>query len=186
MATAETQERLLTAEEYERMGAGDRPTELVRGRIVELNQPNPRHGKTMIRVSRIIDTFLDEHDIGHGVAGDAGFLVSRNPDPVRGPDVCYFSYERLPRDAPLDLYPEVAPEIAFEIRSPSDRWKMILEKVADYLKVGVFRVCVLDPADSTVRVYTPDEPEFTLTADDELTLPELHADFRVPVARLFP
>jgi hypothetical protein len=41
MATAEA---LLTAEEYRLLADDGRPTELVRGRVVPLNMPAPRHG----------------------------------------------------------------------------------------------------------------------------------------------
>jgi len=140
----------------------------------------------MLRAGRILDEFVEARELGIVTAGDSGVVTERNPDTLRGADVAFFSYNRLPRDADLDKYPDAAPEIILEVRSPTDRWAKILEKVAEYLNAGALRVCVLDPASRTIHVYLPDQPEFQLTEDDELTLPELHEDFRESVSRFFP
>ena len=46
-------------------------------------------------------------------------------------------------------------------------------------------VCVLDPDTETVTVYTADNPEYQLTADDEFSLQEYLGDLRVPIRRFF-
>jgi Uma2 family endonuclease len=71
------------------------------------------------------------------------------------------------------------------VRSPTDRWKAILTKVAEYLNAGVLVVCVLDSQTETLNVYRQDDPPQVLTTVDELTLPELHGDFRVAVQSFF-
>jgi Uma2 family endonuclease len=64
---------------------------------------------------------------------EPGFIVRRDLDTVRGPDVAYFSSERLPSPPPR-AYPEVAPELAVEILSPSDSASEMADKVADRLR----------------------------------------------------
>ena len=49
MAIIESQS-LLTAEQYAELPDDGRPTELVRGRIVETDMPNPRHGEVCANV----------------------------------------------------------------------------------------------------------------------------------------
>jgi len=186
MATVGQAEKLMTVEEFQALPPSDTPNELVRGRIVKMNVPKFKHGKAVTRVSRILDEFAERHDLGHVTAGDSGVITERQPDTLRGADVAYFSYKRIPKDDEPENYPDVAPEVIFEIRSPSNRWAQLLEKVAEYLNAGVLRVCVLDPPTKTIHVYLPDQPEFQLTEDDELTLPEMHEDFREPVSRFFP
>ena len=186
MATVGQTEKLMTVEEYVKLPPSDVPTELVKGRIVEMTRPKPKHGKLMTRAARILDEFVEANDLGTVLSGDSGLITERDPDTLRGADVSFASFERLPRDADLDKYPELSPEVVLEIRSPSERWSKVLEKVAEYLNAGVLRVCVLDPPSRTIHVYLPDQPEFQLTENDELTLPELHEDFRESVSRFFP
>ena len=68
---------------------------------------------------------------------------------------------------------------------PSDRWAALTAKVAEYLNAGALVVCVLDPETESVGVYTQNEFPRRLTADEELTLPEVFPDFRVTVRDLF-
>ena len=54
MATVDT---LLTAEQYAVLPDIGRPTELVRGRIVEMNPPTPWHGYVCGRIDRLTGGF---------------------------------------------------------------------------------------------------------------------------------
>lgn len=183
MATIE--ERLLTAEEYGRLPDLGYPNELVRGKIVRMNVPYFQHGKYCSRIDRIVGRYVDEHDLGQLVTNDSGVVTERGPDTVRGPDVSFYSYSRLPRDTEVAGYPSVAPEIVFEVRSPDDRWPRILKKVGEYLSAGVLAVYVVDPQDETVRVYDSDQPGRTLAGDDELPFPQPLSGFRLSVRQLF-
>ena len=113
MSTASTvaAEPLLTAEEFARRPDPGHPEELVEGRGIALPQPNRRHGQICSRTDRIIGNFVDEHDLGHVLCNDAGVITQRDPDTVRGADVAYYSYQRLPKGAlPASYGPEV-PEL---------------------------------------------------------------------------
>jgi Uma2 family endonuclease len=103
---------------------------------------------------------------------------------VRGPDVAFYSYSRVPR-GPLPTGYWSSPELVFEVRSPSDRWKAITVKAGEYLAAGVLVVCVLDPDTRTICIYTENDSPSKKTEDDELTLPEVFPDFRVPVRQFF-
>jgi Uma2 family endonuclease len=180
-----TTEALLTAEEFLLLPDTGRPMELVRGRIVMMNVPYYRHGKICGRIVRIVGNFVEEGDLGTVISNDAGVITERGPDSVRGADVAYYSYQRVPKDADPDGYPEVAPEIVFEVRSPSDRSKPVQEKLAEYLNAGVLVVCVVEPADQSVDVHYPGRPVATLTIDQELVFPEILPGFSLPLQRLF-
>ena len=183
MATIET---LLTAEEYLRLPDGDgRPTELVRGRIVTLNLPNFRHGKFCARVSRLLGNYAEEHGLGHVLCNDAGVVTQRDPDSVRGPDVSFYSYFRIPKGAEPAGYPKVMPEVAIEVRSPTDRWAKILEKVSEYLNAGVDLVYVVDAQSQSVVGYTADQASVTLRDEDLLTFPPPLDGLRITVRRVF-
>jgi Uma2 family endonuclease len=132
-----------------------------------------------------MEGYREQHDTGHVLGNDTGIVTQRGPDTVRGADVSWISYARLPKHLLPDGYPDVAPNLAFEVRSPTDRWLIILEKVTEYFNCGVEYVCVMDPTTETVRVYTPDEPETVLHGDDLLEFPQLLPGFSVAVRRFF-
>jgi Uma2 family endonuclease len=178
-------EKLLTAEEFALMPDPGYPTELVRGRIVEMPPPKPQHGRICLRVGSLLDRYLEGDDRGLAFGNDTGVITERGPDSLRGADVSFYSYERVPRGSSLEDYFEVAPELVFEVLSPSDRWPKVLGKVAEYLEAGVMLVCVLDPGSKEAHLYRPDRRVEILSPDDEWSAPELLGEFRVPVRRFF-
>jgi Uma2 family endonuclease len=178
-------EALLTAEEYRLLPDNGQPTELVRGRIVTMNMPAPRHGYYCSLIVEFLGPFVRERQLGRVMSNDSGVVTERGPDTVRGADICYYSFRRLPQGELPDGYVDAVPEVVFEVRSAWDRWPRILVKVGEYLSAGVLVVCVHDVYSHTLTVYRPEQPPQVLGEDDELTLPEVHADFRVAVRRLF-
>jgi Uma2 family endonuclease len=184
MATAPVP-ALLTAEEFGRRPDPGYPEELVRGRIVRMPLTKPRHGQICAKAVRILGNYADEHDLGHVLSNDSGVITERGPDTVRGADVAFYSFARVPKGPLPTEYLDVAPELVFEVRSPSDRWAAVLAKVVEYLNAGVAVVCVLDPEPETALLFFADRPARVLAADEEWAVPELLGDFRVPVRRFF-
>ena len=156
--------------------------ELVDGFVKEQPMTSPRHGKVCARMTIFIGNHVEANDLGHVMSNDS--RVQTGPDSVRGGDVLFFSYERLPRgEVPEGLLP-VAPDLVVEVKSPNDTWVELFTKVVEYLKAGVRVVVVIDPSKSTVSVYRGDDQE-VLRSDDTLTLPDVLPGFSLPVARLF-
>ena len=77
------------------------------------------------------------------------------------------------------------PALVVEARSAGERASTLWRKVVGHLNAGVKVVCVVDLERRTVTVSTQDEYARVLTVADELTLPEVFADFRVPVRAFF-
>ena len=77
------------------------------------------------------------------------------------------------------------PELVVEVCSANDRWREILEKVAEYLRAGVLVVVVLDPKPQTAHVFGVDDAPRVLRPEDELDLPGILEGFRVRVGRFF-
>jgi Uma2 family endonuclease len=176
---------LLSAEEYARLPDSSRPTELVRGRVVEMNLPGTQHGKICNQIGRFIGNFVAERDLGNVINNDSGVITKRNPDSVRGPDVSFYSYARWPKGPIPNGYLPVVPELVVEVLSPDDRWSDVHEKIAEYLTAGVSVVCIVDPKTKSAHLYYPDRPERALASSEDLTVPEILGDFRVPVSKLF-
>jgi Uma2 family endonuclease len=180
-----TAERLLTAAEYLQLPDRGVPTELIRGRVVEMNMPAPRHGQICSKVDRLVGNYADEHHLGHVVINDSGVVTEHDPDTVRGADVAFYSYARVPPGPLPQGYLNVVPELVFEVRSPTDRWRKVLAKALEYLEAGVSVVCILDQVSETVHIYRDEELPRTLHNSDELYLLDVLGEFRVSVQRFF-
>ncbi|HYO26453.1 MAG TPA: Uma2 family endonuclease [Lacipirellulaceae bacterium] len=184
-STMATVESLLTAETFAALPARDVPVELVRGEIVEMNMPSFRHGEVCGAISEIVGGYVRRHKLGRVLTNDSGIITRRSPDSVRGADIAYYSYRSVPKDEHPLIYAARPPEVVFEVKSRDDRWSKIHEKVAEYLAAGVLAVCVVDPETETVAVHHSDRPVESLTAVDELKLPNILGDFHVVVGEFF-
>jgi Uma2 family endonuclease len=150
-----------------------------------MNMPGFRHGLVCSAITGTLRSFVAERDLGRVVSNDAGVVTERSPDSVRGADVAFYSFARLPKAIVPQGYPTVAPELVFEVLSPSDRWPDVLAKVSEYLRAGVLVVCVVDPEREVVVVHDTAHPGRTLASGDELALPEWIGGWRVGVAQFF-
>lgn len=175
---------LMTAEEFARDYA-DRRAELVKGRVVESPMPQMKHGKVCYRATITLGTFVEAHDLGHIMTNDTWMVVQRGPDTVRGADILFISYARLPKGNVPDGMLEVAPELVFEVRSPSDRWTDMIAKMLEYLSAGVSVVVILDPKTESASVFRPDDRQDIFEKADTLTVPDVLPGFAVPVKSLF-
>jgi Uma2 family endonuclease len=145
-------EQRLTFAEFERLPEEDAyRVELVRGMLVRTPRPSSLHGRIAVRLGRLLDEHAEAG--GYGVVlAEAGVLLSRDPDTVRGPDLAFYSNDRIPADSYAVSF-WGAPDLAVEIMSPSNRASAMQQKVTDYLDAGVRRVWVLDPVTGTATVY---------------------------------
>src|SRR5436190_3442347 len=179
-----TPPKLLTAEEYRLLPDDGQRKELRRGVVVVMNLPGFRHGEVCGNVYHYVDNFVRANKLGRTLTNDSGIITVRNPDTVRGADVSFYSYQRVPKGQSPVGYAGASPEIVFEVVSPTNTRREITEKTGEYLKAGVNVVCVVDPQHKTVNLCFPDLPTEKLQGDDVLTFTELPG-FSLAVTRLF-
>jgi Uma2 family endonuclease len=173
-----TAERLLA---YEVPG---RRLELVRGQLLLREPAGVRHGDIGMRLAHRLMAHLERereagilpHARGTVLGPDAGFVLARNPDTVRAPDVSFVLAGRLPKPLP-DGFGDLAPDLAVEVRSPSDRPGPLLAKVGEYLEAGTQLVWVVDTEHASVTIYRADGTVAALgvheTVSGEALLPGL-------------
>ncbi len=176
---------LLTAEEFAARPDPGYPEELVRGRIIRMPPPRIRHGQICFQAAFLLGLFVKERGLGHVLTNDSGVVTERDPDSVRGPDVSYYSYERLPQGPLPSIYATKSPELVIEVRSPAERWPKTLAKVAEYLEAGTNVVVVLDDEGDIAHVYEANGDNRMLHSEEDLVLPSVLPDFRVRVGCFF-
>ena len=181
-----TAEKLLTAEEFAARPDPEDGSkeELVRGVIITMPPPGFEHGLRQGRIYGLLDMFARPRHIGRVVV-ETGLITERDPDSVRGPDVSYWSAERLPFHLVPRGYPDVAADLCVEVLSPSRRPVDLAEKIEEYLQRGVRLVWIVDPISRTVAVHRPNQPVRNLTETDTLSGEDVLPGFTCLVADLF-
>jgi Uma2 family endonuclease len=177
-------ERLITIAEYERMPEEDLyRVDLVRGMLVKSPIPAPLHGVLQIRIGRKLDEFVERAG-GGVVTGEVGAILARDPDTVRGPDVAFYSTDRIPEFGYSGGF-WGPPDLAVEILSPSNRPSDVRAKVADYLDAGVRMVWVLDPPARSVTIHRPGAETRAVRYDQTLEGEDVLPGFRLPLKAFF-
>jgi Uma2 family endonuclease len=179
---------LMTAEELLTYRAGDKRTELVRGQLVVREPASYRHGVVAARVLVHVSAWLEQDRIARGaseplgdvLAAETGFTLSRKPDTVRAPDVAYVRAERRP--ARMRGFPELAPDLAVEVRSPDDSAGDVLAKVSDWLTAGTQLVWVIDPARRSAQQFAADGTVRLVGEQDELSAAPVLEGLRLSLA----
>jgi Uma2 family endonuclease len=153
--------------------------------VKELPMPHVKHGRTCLLIGRLVDEYAEREDRGRVMSNDSFIQTGNNPDTVRGADLCFYSYDRLPKgQIPECLWP-IPPDLVVEVRSPSELWTDLFTKVVECLKAGVRVVIVLDAKSASASVYRADELQQIFHNGDALIVPDVLPGFYVPVQRLF-
>lgn len=177
--------RSLTIDDLYAMPEDEWKHELQGGVLISEPLPGHRHGRVASRVAELLGTHVRKNRLGVVATNDSGFILSRSPDTLRGPDVSFVSRERFESAGDLVTAFPGAPDLAIEILSPSNTPASLHAKVADYLAAGTRDVWVVDPDSETVVAYRTLLSPRTLRPGDILDAEEVVPGFRVDVAELF-
>jgi Uma2 family endonuclease len=161
--------------------------ELVDGKIVE-KKMSAESSRVEGLVFFAIQSFLRSHPVATAYPSSLGYrCFADDPDKIRRPDVSLIGQDRLAAlaDPNPGLMP-IIPDLAVEVVSPHDTVYEVDEKVREYLNAGVPLVWIVDPEARVVTVHPYGERPQILTAEDEITIPEVLPNFRCRVAEFFP
>jgi len=176
---------MLTAEQLAATPDSGQRQELVGGRLITEPPASYDHGRVGLRILRILARFVEEQELGEVISLETGFLLARDPDTVRAPDVAFISRETLERAGEIRGFFPGAPDLAVEVLSPSERAADVHAKVADYLAAGTRVVWVVDPQCEQVSVYRSLLGPRILACDEELGGEDVLPGFCVTVSDFF-
>lgn len=143
----------LTVEDLWNLPDDGRLYELRRGDLIEMTPPGGLPGFISHRTGYQLGRFLEGRDLGCVLVGDPGVILKRDPDTVRGPDVCFIARDRIPAGGIPTGYLDFVPDLIIEVVSPSDRAADVQEKVEEWLGAGARLVWVLYPSTQSVVAY---------------------------------
>jgi Uma2 family endonuclease len=157
--------------------------ELIDERLVQKVSPRYSHA----RLQGVLHGLLSAWAESRGRVGSEWRFALDRPEPGRNslvPDVAYLSYESLSRDdREAAEEPQMAPDLAVEIISPSDWRGHVDRKTALYLAAGAAVVMEVDPAQRTVVLHDRDSSRTYREGDilEHASLP----GFRLDIVALF-
>lgn len=187
MALAEPQTKTrVSYDQFERFLAerenADRHFELIDGEIVEKNMATEEHGMTAVELIYALRRFLETHPIGRLVT-EVLYRHPDDPNNARQPDISF----TLNTSEPVVTRGAVPrmPDLAVEIKSPTDTYKDMREKAYYYLAHGSKRVWLVYPEKRQIEVIVNDDFQL-LGESDTLDGGDLLPGFALPVSAIFP
>jgi Uma2 family endonuclease len=157
--------------------------ELIQGEIRLMSPAGSEHGWVVMNVAGPMMVFVKEEKLGYTFGAETGFVIERDPDTVRAPDVAFVSAERISDRPPAQFFPG-APDLAVEVLSPSDTASEVQEKAEAWLASGCKEVWLVDPRRKTATKLTPAEDSIVQQTVETLTT-KLLPGFTLAVAELF-
>jgi Uma2 family endonuclease len=175
----------LTAEEFAERFADVDFCELERGEVIRLTAGGWRHSAICFKVAFVLGIWAQQNRLGRVLVNEAGLITGRDPDTVRGVDVLYYSYARVPKGREPQSFADVPPNLAVEVVGKGQGWKKMTEKVGEYLRLGADRAWIIDPSKRTLHVFSPDDPPREYTEADVITDETVLPGFSCKLAEFF-
>ena len=144
-----------------------------------------RHGAVAAQIVFLLQSFVKPRNLGVVGTAEAGFVLARGPDTVRAPDVWFVAHNRVPAEQSSEGFGQVAPDLAVEVMSPSDRPDDVQGKILEYFAAGTRAVWVAFPRTRTVTVYRAAQSIRLLSPEETLSGEEVLPGFSCRVAELF-
>ena len=171
--------RVFTADDLLRLPDDGFRYELVQGELRKMSPAGLRHGKIAASIAAHLFMYAKQHRLGTVVTADAGFVMSRNPDTVRAPDVAFLQTDRVIDTAGFFPGP---PDLAIEVISPSDLYSEVDAKTLEYVRAGTRVVIIVNPDNSTVYVH---RPSGSVLVEDVLAVDDVVPGWTLPLAEIF-
>ncbi len=158
--------------------------EVIDGELIRVNPTSLRAAMTSLTIGSIIREFAIKHDLGIVTGADGGYILFADRETLLAPDVGFISKHRIPADADQGQFPRLAPDLAVEVLSPSDRMAAALGKISIYLEAGVRLVWLVDPVRQTITIFQEGDAPVRLNAIDVLSGGDVLPGFSIRVADL--
>ena len=177
--------RLYTADEFMELAGSDPSWELIEGKIEPVCAAAWDSARVTMRFSTYLAMYVETRQLGLVWVAEASFRLKENPDTVVQPDVAFVRPERMEGQRPGTFFAGT-PDLAVEVRSPSDRLAALTRKMTRYLDTGAQLTWLVDPRSQQVYVRQAGEDVATvLRGDDVLTGEDVVPGFSLPLPVLF-
>ncbi|KJH71874.1 Uma2 family endonuclease [Aliterella atlantica] len=157
----------LTLQEFLALPAEDVYYEFVDGYAVPKEPPKFFHSTLQSALLLLLHTWCKGK--GRVVPEWAIIIKRQGEDWVPIPDLTYISYARLPANWKCNEACPIAPELVVEIISPGQTERQFTDKAKDYFEAGVFRVWIVNPESTSIKVFFADGSSQLYTGELPIT-----------------
>jgi len=176
---------LMTPDEFLVYPLSDVKAELVRGELLVTPPPGGPHGRAATNLVVLLSIHVKAHQLGSVFGDGVGYELAQLPHTVRVPDASFVRADRLPVGGLGPGLLKLAPDLAIEVLSPSERASELEQKLHDYRTCGTPLIWVLDPVQRTVMVVANNSPLHWLREVDSLDGADVVPGFSCCVSELF-
>ena len=173
---------LITAEELLAMPDEDALIELVDGEIEKKPLNGVEHGLITAGIGFSLDTFVRQRGLGVTLAAGTGFILRRDPDTVRSPDVAFVSKARYIRTT---SYLPGPPDLAVEVISPNETYSEVNAKLLDWLRSGVRLLIVVHLSKQSADIHRSMTETQRVDIDGALDGGDVVPGWQLPLRELF-
>lgn len=124
--------------------------EVVDGELVRMSPAGWLHDTIVAQLIGALTSHVRVTRAGTVIGSNAMFVLPGGNK--RSPDVSFVAAGRLDTETKRP-FPELAPDLAVEVVSPSDRQRQVLDKVGECLQAGVRLVWVIEPEKRQATAY---------------------------------
>jgi len=168
----------MTAEELFWHRDPEHRVELVRGELREMPFAHAREAIIGAHILFSLGNHVLANRLGD-VLGPCGFILERDPDTVRAPDIAFVRRERTIRTT---TYFPGPPDLAIEVTAVSDKYCDVTEKIGDWLRAGASAVIVVVPELEMVAVHRVGSSR---SMSNILEVDDIVPGWTVPLAEIF-
>ncbi|MCK6578320.1 MAG: Uma2 family endonuclease [Anaerolineae bacterium] len=180
-------ERLITFESFENFleqpENRDRRYELIHGEIVEKTMPTEQHGIVVTRFLVRLYPHLERINPDVRLGPEIRVRTPGDIHNARQPDISYFADTTRPLSDRGVV--ERMPDLAIEVKSPTDTYQELRERADYYLANGTRMVIIADPAERRFTVLTPGAVRI-LNEADVFEGGDVLPGFQMRVSEVFP
>ena len=131
-----------------------------------------------------LHTYLDQHRIGVATGPDG--MTRLFGDTVRGPDVAFVAWSRMPGGRiPKEPVPDLVPNFVIEVLSQGNTYAEMSRKRREYFHAGVELLWMVDHRTRTVTVFRTPQDAAVFTEGQKLDGGNVLPGWQIDIAELF-
>jgi Uma2 family endonuclease len=131
-----------------------------------------------------LHSYLDQHRIGVATGPDG--MTRLFGDTVRGPDVAFVAWERMPDgEIPKEPIPDLVPNFVIEVLSVGNTYGEMSRKRREYFHAGVELLWMVDHRSRTVTVFRSPQDSSVAVEGQTIDGGNVLPGWRVDVSELF-
>ena len=181
-------DRLVTPEQFEELCAEYDEVRLEltsTGELIVMPGTGARTGRRNAHLTSQLVVWTEKDATGLSFDSSTIFALPNNAR--RSPDACWVKCEKWDRlsETEKDGFAPICPDFVVELRSRTDRLRVLFNKMSEYMDNGASLGWLIDPSTRTVYVYRPSEEVVVLENPERVSGDPLLPGFELMTAKLW-